>query len=399
MTWVSLSEAVRLTGLTRSQLEGQGRRGTGFPRRMDALTRRYVYDIPDHYAAAASATDVPQFGELDESELPQLPERYDARRDEYLLRNPDKPHTRPRWVPGWCVRAAQELDQHIITDLVSAFESAATEKAPPRPRISMKAAERPYSAVVPAADLHFGKYGSGLELGGEDFDRATCRQRLMSATEAIINSMVRLGAPAEWVVPVGNDWFNADNHLGTTTKGTPQDNATTSSTMYAEGFRLAMDYVETLLQVAPVRLVLSAGNHDRLTSTACFLGLTARYLERDDVQWVDDLSSRQYHPIGNGVYCFTHGDTVHPEKLAELMPTEARELWGMTAHAGAFVGHRHHLVSKEIRGVYIHQAPSLSGSDRYHFDHGHVGSNRRLACYIIDHADGYAGTLLAAGAA
>jgi hypothetical protein len=70
-------------------------------------------------------------------------------------------------------------------------------------------------------DAHFGKLSHNEESGG-DYDLKIAGLRFTEAIEDLL-AKVDLSSISRIVFPVGNDLFNVDNMLKTTTGGTPQD--------------------------------------------------------------------------------------------------------------------------------------------------------------------------------
>ncbi len=65
------------------------------------------------------------------------------------------------------------------------------------------------------------------------------------------------------------------------------------------------------------------------------------------------------------------------------MANESKYDWADCKYRAFFHGHLHHEVIRDIQGVKLYQMPSLSGSDRWHHEHGWEGSVRSLAAYLV----------------
>ena len=186
-----------------------------------------------------------------------------------------------------------------------------------------------------------------------------------------------------------------DNDAGMTTRGTPQDMCATPAEILITGCKLAREHIDMLRQVAPVEIVMMAGNHDRHSSLALMMYLSAAYENVRDVEIVITPNNRRYIEYGNTLLGFTHGDGLGKTALGPLMAVEAREQWGNTEHKVWFHGHLHHQRMHEKDGCLIIQMPSLAGHDRYHARSGYTTSKAGLAAYLIDDKEGYIGSLFA----
>lgn len=239
--------------------------------------------------------------------------------------------------------------------------------------------------VVPT-DVHVGKYGwAGFGPGATDLDDT--KRRLWTAVRRVVD--LAPGDPSVIYLTIGGDFFHADTLTATTTKGTPQDMSGTPEQMIVEGFRLAHELVRALALVAPVRLILHAGNHDAALALALYASLVEAHRSSGRIEPAGDAD----HPwgpyqavrYGCSLLGFTHGDGRH--KVADLGPLMAQrwpKLWAATTRRYWFTGHRHHLAVEEARGVEVHTVPSVSGQDRYHSRHWPHASRARLGGYVFD---------------
>jgi len=255
-------------------------------------------------------------------------------------------------------------------------------------KISIPPSNRKFAAVITPTDFHWGKYGGVYECG-EEYNRTTAKERLLSSTEKVIADVTKYGRPEKIIMGIGSDFFNADTYAGTTTKGTPQDNDGNMADILSTGCDLMTLYIDLLRQVAPVELVLMAGNHDRILSISLHLYLQAWYNNCDSVTTIKCAQSRQYIVYDSNLLCFHHGDAVtKTSDLARLAAIEAPHDWGRCAHHMAFTGHLHYEKIEEDRGFTRYQLPSLSGEDKWHARKGYVGNRKMIAAVLIDNKEG-----------
>lgn len=268
------------------------------------------------------------------------------------------------------------------------------EKAPTTvPKLKLPASRSPYALVVCPTDFHWGKHGWSDEVG-ETYNFEEARKRLMEKTEKLVERISV--APEKIYVGAGSDWFHVDNDYGTTTKGTPQDMCGSPAQILITGCQLAREHIDLLRQVAPVEVVMMAGNHDRHSTIALMMYLSAAYEGVDDVQITITSNNRRYFVYGDTLLGFTHGDGLSRKaSLPALMSVEAKREWGVTDHRVWFHGHLHHQRLTERDGCLIIQMPSLAGHDRYHARAGYTTSTAGLAAYMIDKREGYIGSFFA----
>ena len=283
----------------------------------------------------------------------------------------------------------RELEYILLDDF---RKMVAQQKQAQPTRLIINESKAPYALVVSATDFHWGKYGWEDETGeGYSFEEA--KLRLLEKTEELIMRLP--GRPEKIILATGSDWFHIDNDLGQTTKGTQQDMAGSPAQILMSGCELAKEHIELLRQVAPVEVFFMAGNHDRHSTLALMMYLSASFENTEDVTVEVCPKIRQYTQYGNTIVGFTHGDTKALKNLHEIMAVECRELWGQTEHRVWFHGHFHHRKSEERSGSIIIQLPSLAGEDRYHHRHGYVGNQAGLAAHFIDYEKGLIGSLFA----
>lgn len=283
-----------------------------------------------------------------------------------------------------------EAYRNFANVVLNEFRSMALDSEYVAPCLSISEAEHDYALVISPTDFHWGKHGWVDEVGEHyGFDEA--RKRLMEKTQELVERLP--GRPEKIIVATGSDWFHVDTDGGTTTKGTPQDMCGSPAEILMSGCRLAREHIDLLRQVAPVEVVFMPGNHDRMSSIALMMYLSAVYEDCNNCDVIVSPATRQYLRYGNTLMGFIHGDGAR--NLVELMSVEQRELWGKCEHHVWFHGHLHHQKVTEKGGAIIYQLPSLAGHDRYHYRNGYTTSRAGLSAHIIDSEKGVIGSLFA----
>jgi hypothetical protein len=280
------------------------------------------------------------------------------------------------------------FEVEVLDRLTASIEKHAAEYTVPKIRLTR--ADKPFAVITCATDFHWGMYSWGKETG-EAYNREIAEKRLRVTTEDLFSRLP--GQPDEIILAVGSDWFHIDGDQHATTKGTPQDTDGSPAEIMVTGCELARDHINLLRQVAPVKVVLMAGNHDRSNALGLLLFLAAWFKDAVDVDVVHNFQPRVYLTYGTTLMGFHHGDQTPIAKLGTCMATECREEWGATRHHIFFGGHLHHEHVQEIGGIKHYQMPSLAGTDRYHSRKGYVDSIPGLAAYLVDKKRGVTATL------
>jgi hypothetical protein len=262
-------------------------------------------------------------------------------------------------------------------------------------KLELGTADEPYALVMPVMDLHFGK-GSFLDETGQSYSRLECRELLQTHTSIVLNRITKLGTPEKIITCCGSDWLNIDTDGGTTTKGTPQDNDGTPGLILKEGMELAVEHIDLLRQVAPVEIVMCAGNHDQHSSISILMFLYAWFKDCEDVTVNLSLKPRNYTSYGTTLVAASHGDDTKIADICKLIPHECRELWGTFENTILFTGHKHFDQSSDEYGISVEQCGSLSGPDRWHNRKGYILSRQALTGYIIYKEEGPGGKISSA---
>ena len=281
----------------------------------------------------------------------------------------------------------REFEDVLFKPLLSALANKRTE---PVKKLNIKPAQSPYAVVLGLSDYHWGKYSDPGE-NWERFDRKMARERLFSCTENIVERLSKFGAPEKIYVPVGSDFFQIDNDLGGTTRGTSQDMDGTPAEILVSGCFLMEEWIETLRQFAPVELVLMSGNHDRMLGVSVLMYLDALYRDATDVTVNRDRTPRVYKSYGSNLIGFVHGDGVNKTNdLCGHMARESGEAWAKCKHKTIYTGHFHNEKTETdtLFGVTRRQLPSLSGPDRWHARNGYTGAPKSLPAYCHDKEKG-----------
>jgi len=236
-------------------------------------------------------------------------------------------------------------------------------------------------------DLHIGKLAWMGETF-ENYDVKIARQRFLQTIETLIRRASGYQY-SKILFPVGNDFFNSDTILNTTTKGTPQDEDLRWQKTFNVGVRLLVDAINMLKQTGvPVDVVVIPGNHDFERSYYMGAYLEAWFNHDEQVNINNGASPRKYYRFGKVLLGLTHGGEEKEVSLPMLMATdvEAKPYWSETLYHEWHLGHIHRKrnvnyaildrkrsVSEDL-GVTIRYLSSLTGTEEWHHKKGFVGA-------------------------
>lgn len=240
-------------------------------------------------------------------------------------------------------------------------------------------------------DIHFGKE-TWAEESGEHYNLSIARDIVLSSLDRLLSYAASF--KAEYIIlPMGNDFFNSNNKENTTSHGTPQQEDTRWTRTFREGRRLAVEMIDRCAAVAPVSVIMIAGNHDE--ERLFYLGevLDAQYSKAKHVTVDNRAKKRKYVQFGNNLIGFTHGYHEKLAKLPSLMPIEEPLWWACSRNREWHLGDKHHKVdllhrTEDVDGVTIRVLRSLSATDTWHFDKGYVGTPRSAEGFLWDKSDG-----------
>lgn len=244
-------------------------------------------------------------------------------------------------------------------------------------------------------DLHIGKLAWGGETG-ENYDTKIARQRFLKTIETLIGRASGF-AFNRILFPIGNDFFNSDTILNTTTKGTPQDEDLRWQKTFDVGVTLLVDAINMLKQLnVPVDVVVIPGNHDFERSYYMGAYLSAWFNNDPNVNINNGASPRKYYRFGNTLLGFTHGSEEKESSLPMLMTIdiESKPMWSETLFHEWHLGHIHRkrdmkytiqdvqrMVNEDL-GVTVRYLSSLTGTEEWHHKKGFVGATKAGEAFI-----------------
>jgi hypothetical protein len=234
-------------------------------------------------------------------------------------------------------------------------------------------------------DLHLGKLSWRPETGA-DYDYKIARDRFDTVTSDVYNRAKQI-AVERFIYPFGSDFWHIDNKRGTTNAGTAMDYDSRVQKLFMVGVKMLIRSIDAYAEIAPVDVVLVAGNHDEEISYFALQVLAAWYKDSKVVNVWDNLRQRKYIWFGYNLIGYDHGANGF-KRLPGNMSTEAPEAWGKTRLREWHTGHLHKLSVDEESGVTVRRLPSVTASDAWHDREGFVGALCRSQAFCWSRYDG-----------
>lgn len=232
--------------------------------------------------------------------------------------------------------------------------------------------------VISTQDLHFGKE-----------DNEDIVEHFKDAIEDLVHRAYMSHKLSKIIYVVGGDLLNMDTFSGTTTSGTPVDNAQRAQEAYKEAFDALYWSINYLKQFCiDLHVVYLPGNHDRLSSFHMAHALS-KCFDAEDISFDVEYSERKVVMYGRNMFAFEHGD-VSKKNTALVYATEFPIEWGMATYRTCYTGHFHskktteYITENEHNGFSIKHLPSLCSTDYWHYHNKYTGSKRQAIMEIHD---------------
>jgi len=199
------------------------------------------------------------------------------------------------------------------------------------------------------------------------------------------------------VFPIGNDFYNDDNH-GFTTSGTPQDvfpDWSNSFTLGLNAIRWCVDY--SLSKGVKIDLITVYSNHDQNKLWYLSKCLELIYEGNNNVNLDFQRIQFKFYEYGKCMLALTHGHGGKTNDFHNIMASLQPEMWGRTKHRSMWLGHFHsskqykYLNHEDRRGVELHYMRAMSNTDTWHYSNGYVGIPKSCTAHIIDKEKGIIG--------
>jgi hypothetical protein len=320
-------------------------------------------------------------------------DRYIENAWEVTMKGPDDtPITSTNFqVKAYLSKLKTEYSIQLIEDMRDELRSLSpTFKLPtwPEPRFN----EDPHTLEISIPDLHFGK--SAWEgATGQSYNMNIAENLYRTSAIALAQSINNCHI-TQILLPIGHDLFHVDTPAGETAKGTRMDVDGNTRQHFRRVRIMVRETIDMLLNIAPVRVIIVSGNHDKTTMYHLGEALDDWFYNNPHVIVDNDPKSRKYFAWGNNLIGFAHGDNEKITDLPMLMATESPDYRPINQYHEWHVAHKHtkkeikYLPVDEISGFRIRQIPSLSAPDLWHYDKGFVNGIRSAEAYLWSQDNG-----------
>ena len=283
--------------------------------------------------------------------------------------------------PNWQVKAwlgkksVQQLFQDKFIEFLSSYSPSCKNILSPKniPK---------YSAclIINKQDAHLNKF----DINGENYllERFS---NILEKTETIINQ-AKLSNNLEHIIYIlGSDEFNSE-WMGTTTKGTIQENILSYHTSFEYICNHEVEVITMLLQHSKnTEVVFVPGNHDEYVGWHLVNWLKTYFRGVNRITFDISPKYRKYISYGNTALMFNHGDAIKPEKLAGIFPIEYREEWSQHEYFYIFCGDKHTELSQDFNGIKFYRLPALTAAtSKWEDKNGYVGAKAEVNGFLID---------------
>jgi len=233
-------------------------------------------------------------------------------------------------------------------------------------------------------DHHFGRMAWHKETRSQNYDVKISRELAISTIDYILSRAADITID-HILLPIGNDFFNVDNAIDTTARGTHQSEDDRWQKTFVRGRRLWVEIIERCLSIAPVTIKIISGNHDK--ERIFYLGDALEcWFNKCELVTIDNSpAQRKYFEWGKCFIGFTHGHMEVKGSLINIMATEMPAEWARTKYREWHKGHLHTANAKafqildEARGVREWILPSLVALSDWEAGKGYAALRESIA--------------------
>ncbi len=308
----------------------------------------------------------------------------------------DKPHTVQNYqIKVVFERIVTEREENVVNALIDRLKA----KSPIAPllhkttvRKKKGAAQR--SLEICLMDPHYGMKCFTPSSDAE-WSMTMCEDMVRDTLREILDLSKPYAPFDEIILPLGNDFFHTDSIWQTTTGGTPQPEAEAYLPVFVSGEHLAISILQSLKQIAPVKVYMIPGNHDRATSFMLGRVLNAYFHKDKNITVHADESPYKFHRCGVNLIGYEHGHSVTAIRLAALMANECPDDWAATKHGYRewHLGDQHRKGSSkpsvmEEQGVSVEYLPGITAPNEWHRLKSFNWQKRGTMAFVWDHKAG-----------
>jgi hypothetical protein len=280
--------------------------------------------------------------------------------------------------PNYLIKGEYKLrtpGQVTPQEYADAFAELVSSIEPPVPFTEPPKRNKGYLYEISLYDHHFGQIAWESETKDMDYNLEISKKMYIDAMSDFIERSKH--DSEKYVLVLGQDFFNVDSHMNTTTKGTPQNEASTYRHTFLEAEKLLVSQINRLALIAPVSVVIVPGNHDYYRMFYMGEFIKAFYKNNPYVTVDNTLTDVKGIKYGASLIGTAHGAGVVPSLIPLLLMQEYPKEYAETKYHELHLGHLHsksedrYRLSKSSNGLHILRIPSLVPLDNWHKEKGY----------------------------
>lgn len=291
-------------------------------------------------------------------------------------------HGEPRFSVVVDSAYSDDVDEISITDVISDHMSQYTFPEIEAPET--KNNKERICGHIDLFDAHIDKLSLCEETyQGYDLTLEDNVESFKSKYKELVHNMALLRVSTLYF-PIGNDFWETNDHWGQTSHGTDVEVNIPWHISYRVGLRMirwCIDYAAQLFEEVYVPIIY--GNHSEDKEFTMGVALEEIYSDIDHVDIDNEKKYRKYYQFGNNLFGFSHGYRTNTKSKIEKLPLnmahEAKQMWAATDFHSMWLGHIHKkekykiLSSLDTIGCEINFLRTVGGDSAYELQNGYTG--------------------------
>lgn len=248
---------------------------------------------------------------------------------------------------------------------------------------------KPNILIISLTDLHFDKK-TYFEETEEHGDMDISKSRALTACIDIVDRATDSYELSKIVILGGHDLLHANSASNMTEKGTKLD----VDGRWHESFKGALELLTTIidycLEIAPVEYFNVIGNHGPERDHYLAVALEAFYRTNKNVFVENIYNYRKYFSFGRSAFMLTHEVGNKIKDLPIIFATERPDMFSRCKYRFVLSGHFHKthetqfVGTNENYGIVFKVMPSLSSTDKWHYQNGYIGNQKSCIGLVIN---------------
>jgi hypothetical protein len=238
-------------------------------------------------------------------------------------------------------------------------------------------------------DHHLGQL-SWAEESGENYDLHIAQDLYIESFRYLVDKSLDSFELEKLLFVVGSDFFNVNDRLGMTVKGTPQAEDGRWQKTFTYGVNTVIDCIEYARNKGlALEVMFIPGNHDLERLYYLSVCIEQKYCNEDDVTIDSRPLTRKYFSYGKCLIGFAHGDGEAKNTRPLIMSREAKEHWANAEYIEIHTGHLHaekgkaYTIIQEEQAIIERVLSALVARDDWHTHKGY-SHLRKSQAFIWD---------------